>query len=466
MNVRLKFFGAAKSVTGSKYLLEADDTTLLIDCGLFQGLKDLRQRNWDPLPTDIDKIDAVLLTHAHIDHSGYLPRLFRDGYRGPVHCTDPTTELLKIMLADSARLQEEEAEYARKKGYSRHNPPKPLYTVRDAQLVFPHLHSNPMNEWIRLNERISFRFHYAGHILGAAMIELRLQGSYQEKTILFSGDLGRYNHPTLFDPVTIPKADILLIESTYGDRVNQNEQVAAHFAEIVNETYNKGGILLIPAFSVGRTQTLIYHLTHLMDSGRIPKLPVYVDSPMAISVTDLYRKFKDYHKLENEELNEPVGVFDHPNLHYCREREISKSLNRLENKAVIISASGMLTGGRILHHLYHRLPRASDTLLFVGFQPQGTRGRDIQEGEIAVKIFGLPVPVRCNVADIDGLSAHADQSELHRWLSGFTDKPKMTFIVHGEIESAEALYGYLTDEMKWQATIPDYLETYTLFEGI
>ncbi|MGB3180279.1 MAG: MBL fold metallo-hydrolase [Cyclobacteriaceae bacterium] len=466
MNVRLKFFGAAKSVTGSKYLLEVDDTTLLIDCGLFQGLKALRERNREPLPVDINEIDAVLLTHAHIDHSGYLPRLFKDGYRGPVHCTEPTKALLHIMLSDSARLQEEEAEFARKKGYSKHNPPKPLYTERDAQLVYPHLQAGPMDEWIRISERISFRFHYAGHILGAAMIEVRLQGSYQEKSILFSGDLGRYNHPTLFDPAIIPKADILLVESTYGDRTNQNENVPEDFARIVTDTYNNGGVLLIPAFSVGRTQTLIYHLTHLMDTGRIPKLPVYIDSPMAISVTDLYRKYKDYHKLENEELNEPVGVFDHPNLHYCREREISKSLNQLEGKAVIISASGMLTGGRILHHLYHRMPKSRDTLMFVGFQPKGTRGRAIQEGEVAVKIFGLPVPVRCGIADIDGLSAHADKSELHRWLSGFTESPKMTFIVHGEIKSAEALHTHITKELKWQASIPDYLETYTLFEGI
>ncbi|MFA0963461.1 MBL fold metallo-hydrolase RNA specificity domain-containing protein [Roseivirga sp. BDSF3-8] len=470
MNVRLKFFGAAKSVTGSKYLLEVDDTHLLIDCGLFQGLKPLRERNWHPLPLEHDKIDAVLLTHAHIDHSGYLPRLFKDGYRGPVHCTEPTAELLRIMLTDSGRLQEEEAEFARKKGYSKHEYPQPLYTAEDAQQVFPHLTTSPMGEWIRLDERISFRFHYAGHILGASMVEVRLQGSYQEKTILFSGDLGRYNHPTLFNPASVPSADILLIESTYGDRDNfnedVNEDVEEQFAEVVNESQDNGGVLLIPAFSVGRTQTIIYYLTKLIDAGRIPNIPVYIDSPMAISVTDLYRKFIKYHRLDNKELDEPRGVFDHPNLHYCRDRELSKSLNKLEKNAVILSASGMLTGGRILHHLYHRLPRENDTLLFSGFQPVGTRGRDIQDGEIAVKVFGLPVPIRCHVKDIDGLSAHADRQELHRWLSGFESSPKMTYIVHGEEESAMALQNYISQELKWQATVPDYLDTHTLFEGI
>ena len=461
MNVRVKFLGGARSVTGSKYLLEVDDFNLLIDCGLFQGLKELRRRNWDPFPIPPDKIDAVILTHAHIDHTGYLPRLVDEGFSGPIYCTYPTFDLVKILLLDSAKLQEEEAQFAKRKGYSRHENPKPLYGTREAEKVFPLMKSLGYKKTININEQISIRFQDAGHILGSAIVEMDLKGDSQNKKIVFSGDLGRYEQPVFYDPTPIKEADVLFIESTYGDRESLEEDVALEMENIINETVEAGGHLIIPAFAVGRTQVVIYYIRELMIQGRIPEMPIYVDSPMAISVTDLYKRNPTCHKLRD---GRKESIFDYKHIKYQRSQQTSKLLNEQKKSAIIISASGMATGGRVLHHLYHRLPNEKDTILFVGFQAVGTRGRRLLDGEPMVKIFGQEVPVKAKIKRIYGLSAHADRSELFRWLDNFEDSPKFTFIIHGEPESAMAFAEAIQERLDWyHVKVPDYLDAETLF---
>ncbi len=466
MDVRVKFLGGAGTVTGSKYLLEIDDFKLLIDCGLFQGLKELRLQNWDDFPIPPSEIDAVILTHAHIDHSGYLPRLVHQGFGGSVYCTSPTLDLVTILLTDSAKLQEEEAVYAAKKGYSKHANPKPLYSSEDVKKVIPMLRSSEQNEEIKINEKISLNFLYAGHILGASSVYLHLKGDTQFKSILFSGDIGRYNHPIFFDPVTPPTADIIFVESTYGNRVNNAEHVEDDFADALNQAHQNGGCTLIPAFAVGRTQEVLYYIKKLMDDGKIESQKVFVDSPMAIDATKLYVYHSSYHRLTDADLHSGDNFLHFKELTYCQSQESSMALNEIKSGAIIISASGMLAGGRILHHLFHRLPRENDTLLFTGFQAAGTRGRHIQEGNTEVKIFGRKVPVMCNYLKIDGLSAHADQPELIRWASSFAEKPKMAFIVHGEKESAQELSNILDEKLEWNTVIPEYLESVQLFRGI
>ena len=467
MNVRAKFLGGAQTVTGSKYLLEIDDFTLLVDCGLFQGLKKLRLRNWDDFPIDPSSIDAIVITHAHIDHTGYLPKIVQQGFQGPVYCTDATAHLMEILLLDSAKLQEEEAEWARKKGYSKHDPPLPLYNTEDAQKALKLLRPYHFDEEVFLHEKVRIKFHNAGHILGAAIVEMVLKGQQQQKTIVFSGDLGRYNDPVLRDPTPMPYADILFIESTYGNRDTISEFPADELMKVVNEAFDHNGCLIIPAFAVGRTQTVIYYLQMLMEEKKIPGAPIYIDSPMAINVTGLYKKFFPYHKLREQDLENDTSVFDYKYLHYTHSREASMKINSIERHAIIISASGMCTGGRILHHLYHRLPHENDTILFVGYQAEGTRGRNILEGNENIRMFGTEVPVRCHVRQIEGLSAHADKEELLQWVKNFREAPKRTFIVHGEIESATALANTLYETCQWQNVfVPNYLESFELFQNI
>lgn len=464
MEVRLKFLGGAGSVTGSKYLLEVDDRRVLIDCGLFQGLKELRLRNWDPFPVETDTIDAVILTHAHIDHSGYLPRLYREGFSGQVYCTSATASLLGILLPDAGRLQQEEASWARKKGYSKHGSPQPLFTEADALHVLPQLAAFPYNETIQVTDRIQVSFHQAGHILGASSVMVTLTGEHQTKTILFSGDLGPYDNPLHFAPEEHKQTDVLLVESTYGNRSVKGIDVQTEFKKVILETAENNGCLVIPAFSVGRTQLLLYHLWNLFNEKQIPDWPVYIDSPMAISVTDLYRKYSDQHKLEDP--SHGHFVFDHPNFKYVRHQSASIALNEQKRQAIIISASGMSTGGRILHHLFHRLPNKQDTILLSGYQAVGSRGRHMQEGHPFIKIFGEEVSVKAQIKTIDGLSAHADKDDLHQWLDAFEKAPKLTCIVHGEAPNAQALENYLVQEKKWNSLIPEYLESVQLFDGI
>jgi len=466
MNIRARFLGGAGSVTGSRHLLEIDNFRILVDCGLFQGLKELRLLNWEPFPLNPEEIDAIVITHAHIDHTGYLPRLVKEGYQGPVYCTEASFELMKIMLLDAAKLQEEEAAWAKKKGYSKHEDPKPLFETSDAESVFPLVKPCKYDNELSIHEKVAVRFRNAGHILGAASVEITAHGDEQTKRIVFSGDLGRYEDPMLYPPEEIKEADILYIESTYGNRENPMNNPIHQFAEVINKAFERGGVLLIPAFSVGRTQLLMYYMKNLIEQQLVPSVPVYVDSPMAISVTEVHKEYFDYHRLEDFDLQGQHSVFDFENIQYKRKQEESVNLNYVKSNAIIISASGMCTGGRILHHLYNRVQNEQDTLLFVGYQAEGTRGRRILDGEPVIKMFGYEIPVKCHVEHINGLSAHADKSELLRWLSNLTGSPKMTFVVHGERQVSEAFSRTIQDQFGWNTKVPDYLESIELFRGI
>jgi metallo-beta-lactamase family protein len=468
MDVRVKFFGGAQSVTGSRFLLEIDRFRLLVDCGLFQGLKPLRLRNWEDPPFDVATLDAIVLTHAHIDHSGYLPRMKKLGYNGPVYCTTATADLLKVMLLDAAKLQEEEANYAKKKGYSKHNNPQPLYEQKDVEALLPQIHPIDFHFPFAITPEIGLTFYLAGHILGAAIVELDVKGSQQSKKLVFSGDLGRKEDPLMYAPEPRTQADVLFVEGTYGGRSVPDMNPVARMGSIINETFAKEGVVLIPAFSVGRTQNILYYLKMLFDSGAIPlDIEVFVDSPMAIAATQLYVKHHQAHKVSQEQLSNDNSFINlRQNLIMVRSHEASVYLNQKRKNAIIISASGMMTGGRILHHLSNRLPNPNDTLLIVGFQAKGTRGRRIVDGESPVRMLGQDIHVKCRVEQIDGLSAHADQTELLHWLRHFESSPKFTFLVHGEIEGLRDFQQKIADELGWNAIIPDYLESYHLFKNI
>lgn len=465
MDVRVKFLGAAESVTGSRYLIEVDSFRFLFDCGLFQGMKELRLRNWDTFPVDPASIDAVVISHAHIDHTGYLPKLVKDGFNGPIYCTKPSADLMEIMLLDSAKLQEEEAEYARKKGYSKHANPEALYGEKDARATFPLFQIHPYGERVFIHKNIEIVFHDAGHLLGSAITEVFIKGKEQTKKIVFSGDIGRYQQAMLREPSAIDQADVLFIESTYGNKPNPYDDPEDDLTRIVNETFKRGGVLIIPAFAVGRTQGLLYYLRKLMKEDKIPDVPVYVDSPMAISATYLFFKHMDFHKM-GEAVKEFGQEIETNMLVFVKSGEHSKSLNDIKSRAIIISSSGMMTGGRILHHMYNRLPNAQDTFLIAGFQAEGTRGRDILEGKEFIKIFGEQVPVKCKIETITSMSGHADQEELFRWMKNFKDKPKVTFTTHGEGEDLYAYAQHIRDEFGWNVTVPKYLESVQLFTGI
>jgi metallo-beta-lactamase family protein len=466
MNVSVKFLGGARSVTGSKFLLEIDHLKILVDCGLFQGLKELRLRNWAPFPINPADIDMVLLTHAHIDHTGYLPKLVKDGFGGPIICTEPTMELAKILLKDAGKLQEEEAAFAQKKGYSKHEKPQPLFTIADAEMVFSMFRPIGFEQEVDIHPNITLTAYNAGHILGAAILKLKIKGDTQVKKVVFSGDLGRFLDPLMNSPVLLPVADVLFVESTYGNRKNETHSVEHQLADAIKETFRKGGVALIPSFAVGRTQMILYYLHRLQQKGKIPSVPIYVDSPMAIDVTALYKKYSGYHRLEAMFQEEGANPFHHKNLHYYQTQEASLSLNSLRTDAIIISASGMVTGGRILHHLYNRLPNQEDSVIFVGYQAEGTRGRRLLDGEPSVRMYGIDVPVKAQIHYIKGLSAHADQNELIEWMEGFNLKPKMTFLVHGEDAATAELADVIRTELGWEAIVPEYLESFELFSGI
>lgn len=465
MDVQVKFLGAAGTVTGSRYLVTAGDFRFLFDCGLFQGLKELRLLNWDPFPVKASDIDAVVISHAHIDHTGYLPRLVKEGFKGSIYCTEPTADLMKILLLDSARLQEEEAAYAKKRGYSKHENPQPLYKAEDAKLVFPLINDYAYNVRIKIHDRVDIVFRNAGHLLGAAITEIFIHGDRETKTIVFSGDLGRNHDALMIEPSKIEHADVLFIESTYGNRDNPAVNPKDELARIVNDTFFRKGVLLIPAFAVGRTQELLYYLHLLMKENKIPDVPVYVDSPMAISATYMYAKYQHYQRKnfsdpeEAEELETNMLVF-------VKTVEHSKSLNKLKGNAIIISASGMMSGGRIVHHMYNRLPHAEDTILIAGYQAEGTRGRKLLEGDKAIRIFGENVPVKCKVESMTSLSGHADKEELFSWMDTFTKAPDMTFAVHGEKKAISEYAQSIRDRKKWNVIEPHYLESVLLFKNM
>lgn len=460
----IQFLGATHTVTGSKHLVQVDGYRTLVDCGLFQGLKQLRMRNWDPFPINPTSINSVILTHAHIDHTGYLPRLVWEGFSGPVYATPATVELARIMLPDSARLQEEEAAYANKVGSTRHSPALPLYTEKDAETALKLFDSVNYHKSVRLTPKLSFEFVTAGHILGSCFVRMRIKDDDgEEKTILLTGDIGRYNEPIVRDPAPVEEADYIVLESTYGDRRHPDFDVKAKLAEIINETSRRGGHILIPAFAVGRTQHLLYLIRELEESGEIPIMPVVVDSPMAVSATKLYLRHREEHDLEMKDLvDEQRNPMATRRFTLARTVQESKSITASEEPTIVISASGMATGGRILHHLMRRLPDERNTVVFVGFQAEGTRGRRLIDGEDEVKIFGQMVPVRARIERLENLSAHADYEEILRWLSGFKRPPRKVFLVHGESGAMNALKQKITEKFGWSVQIPDYLEKFNL----
>ncbi|MCZ8217712.1 MAG: MBL fold metallo-hydrolase [Cyclobacteriaceae bacterium] len=465
MDVNIKFLGAAESVTGSRFLVELDNFRFLFDCGLFQGLKELRLRNWDVFPIDPSSIDAVVISHAHIDHTGYLPKLVKEGFSGPVYCTHPTADLMEILLLDSAKLQEEEANYARKKGYSKHTNPLALYEEKDVREALSLIKTINYKERLSIHPQVEIEFHDAGHLLGSAITEVFIKGDTQTKKLVFSGDIGRYQQAVLRQPSAIQQADILIVESTYGNKPNPFVDPEIDLARIVNEAMDRKGVLVIPAFAVGRTQGLLYYLRKLMKEDRIPDVPVYVDSPMAISSTYLFFKHLSYHKM-GESVKEFAQEIETNMLVFVKTGEHSKALNDLKSRAIIISASGMMTGGRILHHMFNRLPNPEDTFLIAGYQAEGTRGRDILEGKPTVKIFGEQIPVNCKIETITSMSGHADQEELFTWLGNFKHKPKQTFTVHGEGKDLHSYAEAIHDRRGWTVTVPKYMESFQLFKGI
>ncbi len=459
----LTFLGATGTVTGSRFLLEADGQKLLIDCGLFQGLKSDRLKNWDPFPLDPSQIDRVLLTHAHIDHSGYLPRLCKEGFKGVVNCTHATADLCGIMLRDSGHLQEEDAYWANKRGFSKHKPALPLYTLEDAEASLKRFEPVYYGKDLFLEDSLRIKFKDAGHILGSAMVDIKRSRGRKASRVLFSGDLGRPERPILRDPVQVFEVDYLIIESTYGNRLHDQKPPEEELARVINESRQRGGVLVIPSFAVGRTQELLYCIRELEEQGRIPVLPVYVDSPMAIDTTQVFEKRKGDYDLGAKilELN-GKHILKTGNLHFYRDKEQSKQLHEHATSGILISASGMVEGGRILHHMKHRLPGSQNTVLFIGYQAQGTRGRTIVEGKEMVKIHGEMVPVRAKVESISGFSAHADYNEALAWLMGFNRPPLKTFIVHGEPDAASAMADHIQKTFGWDVVIPSFKEKITI----
>lgn len=441
----LTSLGGAGTVTGSKHLIESNGCQLLVDCGLFQGQKDLRQLNWLPFPVRASSIDAVVLTHAHLDHSGYLPRLVREGFRGPIYATPATIDVARLILLDSAFLQEKDAELANRYGFSRHKPALPLYTSRDAEQALGQFKAIDFHRPAGLPGGNRLIFRRAGHILGAATAEVRLPG----ETLAFSGDLGGYGDPTMVDPEPIAKADYLLVESTYGDRIHPKVDAAAALKDVIDRTTSRGGTIIIPAFAVGRTQSLLYELWTLRAKGQLGLVPIYVDSPMATNATELMCAHMDDHRMPPEDCREAFAIAT-----YVRDTDGSKALSANRMPKVIISASGMASGGRVLHHIKAFGTDHRNTILFAGFQAPGTRGRAMVDGAREVKIHGEWIDIKAEVADLTTLSAHADSDELMRWVGGFEAPPRKTFVVHGEPTSSRALLDRIEAELGWACAIP------------
>jgi metallo-beta-lactamase family protein len=471
----LTFLGAAQTVTGSKHLLEVEGRRVLVDCGLFQGLKELRLRNWDQFPIDPGSIDAVVLTHAHLDHCGYLPRLVAGGYRGRIWCTAGTKDLCSLVLPDSARLHEEDAREANRRGYSKHSPALPLYTEADAARALSLLQPVGYERAMPIADGIEVDFINAGHLLGSAYARVRVGG----RTILFGGDLGRYNRPVLPDPSPVGDADVLLLESTYGDRLHDADENGDRLARIVNATFDRGGKLIIPAFAIGRVEEVLYWVKRLEEEKRIPVLPVYVDSPMAVSALEFYSaRLNELDAVPGSDPGVRSGgqtpgsdpgvrhrLEERRLCAFCTQRMVtvasaqqSADLVASRKPAIVVSASGMATGGRVLHHLAATLPDAGNTVLFVGFQAPGTRGRLLVDGAREIKMLGRMIPVAAQIERLDSMSAHADANEIMRWLSGFERAPRMTYLVHGEPAALTALSTRITSERQWPVHVAQYRE--------
>lgn len=449
-SLQLRFLGATGTVTGSRYLVELGGRRLLVDCGLFQGLKQLRLRNWAAFPVPAASIDAVVLTHAHIDHSGLLPRLVAEGFRGSIHATPATADLLAILLPDSGHLQEEDARYANRHGFSKHSPALPLYTEAQALRSLEQVRRHAFGQAFEPIPGVAATFSHAGHILGAASVHL----AASDHSITFSGDLGRPDDPVMLPPAAAPAADVVLIESTYGDRRHPATPSADTLCDVLARTAARGGTTLIPAFAVGRAQAILHAVLRLKAAGRIPDLPVYLNSPMATKVTGLLQAHADEHRLtaaDRHDLAEKVR--------YVRTEDESRALNRPAYPSVIVAASGMATGGRVLHHLQALAPDPRNTVLFVGHQAAGTRGATLLAGADRLRMHGQWVPVRAEVAAIDGMSSHADQAQLLDWLATLPRPPRHVYVTHGEPQAADAMRQAIEERFGWPASVPEYLDT-------
>jgi metallo-beta-lactamase family protein len=446
----LQFLGATGTVTGSRYLIESGGQRLLIDCGLFQGYKQLRDRNRLKFPVPPESIDTVLLTHAHLDHSGYLPAFVRDGFRGRVLCTQASGELCALLLPDSAYLAEEEAEYARKKGYSKHTNPAPIYTLEDAEAALERMDGCAFETDIALGAGNSMRFLPAGHILGAAQIRLNLGG----RIVHFSGDLGRAHDPLMRPPKPLIDADVVVCESTYGDRVHPRITPEAELAPIIRRVAARGGVMVFPAFAIGRAQGLLLLIARLRERGEIPDIPVFLNSPMAIEATKIYQRHRDEHLISESECQAMYAIAT-----MVRSVEESKALNRRAGPMIIISASGMLTGGRVLHHLEAFGGNANNAIVLTGYQAGGTRGAALVRGADSLRMYGRDVPIRAEVCVLETLSGHADSDEILAWMAGATRAPEHSYITHGEPDAADALRVRIKRELSWQARVPEHLET-------
>ena len=460
----LSFWGAAGTVTGSRYLIESDRARVLVDCGLFQGGHDLRDRNWQEPPFNAASVNACIITHAHIDHIGYLPRFVNHGFRGPVFCSAGTADLMKILLPDSARLQEEEADYRNRHQITKHLPALPLYTEEDARQTLKLLQVVPnTGAPVRIVKGIEAEFRIAGHILGSSQVLVNINGANESRSVLFSGDLGKYDQPIIRDPVAPPGADYLVIESTYGDRLHDVEEPKDALERIIKDAAARGGAVLIPAFAVGRAQEIVYLIRELEEEKSIPILPVCVDSPMAAAATQAYARRTEE---QDEEYATALKIGPTPlrthSMLACSTREESKRINGMQGARIIVAASGMMNGGRVLHHALRLLPDENATVVFVGYQAAGTLGRRVADGEKQVKVLGQWVPVKCRIEKIGGFSAHADWKEVVRWLEGMPSPPRRVFVTHGEPDAAQAMAAHIRDRFGWTVEVPQYGERFEL----
>lgn len=455
MKFSITFLGGAQTVTGSKFLVEAGGYRVLVDCGLFQGIKDLRLKNWAPFPVDPKSIQAVIITHAHLDHVGHIPLLVRDGFRGKIFVTAPTRALSQIILLDAGHIQEEDALRALKGGYSRHSVPKPLFRVEDVRVAMSQFQSIVPTRWLQLNDDLRFRFVPSGHILGSAFVELEFKG----ETILFTGDMGREKPLLLHPPREVKHADYLVMESTYGDRRHPREPVLRALSRTISETIHRGGDVLIPSFAVGRSQDILHLLAQLKRQKQLPEVPIYFDSPMGVEATRIFSEFPDWHRLNPAELRElnqlAIQVAD---------AKHSQSIARQRKPKIVLAGSGMMTGGRILNYLARALPDVKSTIVLVGYQAAGTRGRLLRDRVPEIKVYGEFIPVKANVVEIPGLSAHADQAEMMAWLRQFTRAPRRVFLVHGEAQPADVMRLKIEDALGWNCYIPQPAECVRLVE--
>jgi len=467
MQIKLSFLGAAQNVTGSRHLLSVDGTTILVDCGLYQE-RQFSNRNWDPFPVDPSRIDAVLLTHAHLDHCGLLPKLVKDGFKGRVYCTDATADLVKIILLDSAKIQEEDAEHKRKRhkkeGRETKYPEIPLYTVEDVEACFPQFSTVAYKASTNIKDGVEAEFFNAGHVLGSSIIRVRIHLDGQERVVLFSGDVGRPNRPIIEDLAIGQRADYVLIESTYGDRIHQDtEDIKKIIAEVINSTVKAGGNIIVPSFALERSQEVLYYINELLTDKAIPPLRIFLDSPMASKITEVFHRHPE---LFDEEMTDSVkrnsSLFNMPGLEMTSDVEESKAINKMKGPIMVIAGSGMCNAGRVKHHLVNNISRRENTIMFVGYEAAGTLGRQIVDGAKEVRILGQQYPVKARIVQIHGFSAHADRDELLKWLLGFQIPPREVFVVHGESESAKSFGEFVREKTGWQVTVPEYQQEVVL----